>query len=66
MLQIAPSNFFLDSLALACLQFHYFCAISEYFYNFLWQNRIKIHSKFAPFNNILRELAYPSSNVLLC
>ena len=29
--QIAPSNLFADSLAMAWLQYHYFCAISEYY-----------------------------------
>ena len=54
---MAPFILFRDSLAMAWLQQHYFCAIGENFQNFLREKSYQNTLQIAPFTNNFRELA---------
>ena len=53
---MAPPIIFPGSLAMAWLQQHYFCEISEDFKNFLKEQSYQNTLQYAPFTNILFKL----------
>ena len=62
MLQIAPSFFAGIPSSDLATTYHYFCAVSEYFRNFLGSKSYQNILLIVQFNYSLREIVCPSSN----